>query len=85
MLASTVALAAAEALTPLDVANLRSVAEAAISPDGQRVAYALRAPRDLRREDDGPEWIELHVAGLDGGSRPFVTGRISVSRIGWTP
>ena len=77
--------AADDLLTPHDVARLRSVAEAVISPDGQRIAYAVRVPRDLRREDDGPEWIELHVAGLEGASRPFVAGRVSVSRIAWTP
>jgi dipeptidyl aminopeptidase/acylaminoacyl peptidase len=84
-LAAGLPLGAADVLTPQDVARLRSVAEAALSPDGQRVAYALRVPRDLRREDDGPEWVELHLVGLEGVSRPFITGRLSVSRIAWTP
>lgn len=62
------------------VAALRAVTEVAIAPDGSRLAYLVSVPRDLRREDDGPVWRELHVIerGADRG-RPFVHGEVSVS------
>lgn len=76
---------AQDALTPHKVARLRRVTEATISPDGARVAYVLRVPREpWAGEEDGPEWAELRVSGAEG-SRPFVTGKVSVSAVTWTP
>lgn len=74
----------AETFTPQHVARIRSVASAAISPDGGRVAYALTVPRRPLADEDGPAWAELHVVGKDGVSRPFVTGEVNVSRLAWT-
>ena len=77
-------LAAAEGLTPFDVARLRSVTSVAMSPDGSRIAYTLLVPRRILDEEDGPAWTELHVVGKDGVSRPFVTGAVNVGNVVWT-
>ena len=77
---------AAEGLTPWDVARLRSVRSAAVSPGGGHVAYTVAVPRDPFEDEDGPAWRELHVVSLaDGASRPFVTGEVNVDAVRWTP
>ena len=80
-----VALAAAQGLTPHDIARLRSVAAVAVSPDGQSIAYTIVVPRQPLVDEDGPAWTELHVAGPDNASRPFVTGKVNVAGVRWTP
>jgi dipeptidyl aminopeptidase/acylaminoacyl peptidase len=77
--------AAERVLSPKDVANLRSVTSAAISPDGNSVAYTLSVQRELFAEDNGPAWVELHVWNAGQGSRAFVTGQVNVSAVSWTP
>jgi len=83
--------AAPRSMTPYDVARVRFVSAAVISPDGTRIAYTLGVPRQpwLDNDDpahkDGTAWSELHVVDLDGKSRPFVTGQVSVSGVRWTP
>ncbi len=78
--------APADVLTPWDVARLRSVRSAAVSPDGLHVAYTLVVPRDPFEEEDGPGWRELHVLSVaDGTSRPFITGEASVGSVRFTP
>jgi len=81
----TVTAASAQSLTPQDVGRIRSVTSLAVSPDGSRVAYTLSVPRDPFKDDDGPAWSELHVYGADGATLPFVTGKVSVSGVRWTP
>jgi len=71
-------------LTPQDVAQLRSVAQVAISPDGARVAYRLTVPRMPLADEDGAAWSELHVVDARGNSRPYITGNVSVGNIAWT-
>jgi dipeptidyl aminopeptidase/acylaminoacyl peptidase len=71
-------------LTPQDVAQIRSVANVAMHPDGTRVAYALRVPRLPMVGDDGPQYVELHVVDSTGASRPYITGAGTVSNIAWT-
>ncbi len=78
-------LAGNELFTPEHVSKLRSVTAAKISPDGRFVAYVLNVPRKPFKDEDGPAWAELHVVGLDGASRPFVTGEVNVGSIAWTP
>ncbi len=70
-------------MTLEDVAALRSVGSAAIAPDGQHIAYTLNIPRDLRSQDDGPQWTELHVIGPDGSSRAYVSGKVNVGDVQW--
>ncbi len=75
---------AQSALTPHDVARLRNVAGAEISPDGRHIVYVLNVPRIPFEDPDGPAWAELHVSDVTGRSRPFVAGPVNVSSIAWT-
>ncbi|MFM1768598.1 MAG: hypothetical protein RJA22_1127 [Verrucomicrobiota bacterium] len=76
---------AAETLTPHHVARLRAVTAAAVSPDGSEVAYVLSVPRKPMVDEDGQAWTELHVVNARGESRPYVTGKVNVSDVAWTP
>lgn len=77
---------AARAMTPLDVAALRSVGEAVISPDGALIAYTLAVPRRPGVDADGPAWSELWVMPFEGGeARGYVTGKVNVSRARFSP
>ena len=78
-------LAAAAGLTPKDVARVRTVFEVRISPDSRHIAYTLNVPRRPFEDKDGPAWRELHVVDREGHSRPFVTGKVNVGGIRWTP
>jgi dipeptidyl aminopeptidase/acylaminoacyl peptidase len=80
-----VAAFAQDTLSPHHVARLKSVAQIALSPSGNEVAYVLVVPRIPLQDDDGPSWTELHVVGTDGRSRPYVTGAVNVAAIQWTP
>ena len=77
-------LAAEETWTPKHLAKLRSVVSAKVSPDGKSVAYLLAIPRELMKEDSGSSWVELHVL-KEGREIPFITGKVSISSIRWTP
>ena len=72
-------------MTIAQLMKLRTVSEVATSPDGARVAYVLRVPRDPFREDNGSAWTELHVVEANDVSRPFVTGAVKVQKVAWTP
>jgi len=76
---------AEEIFTPLDVAKLRAVSSAHISPDGRHVAYTLSVPRMPMSDDNGPAWSELHLVDADGNSLPYVTGEVNVGGVTWTP
>ena len=67
-----------------DVARLRFVDEVEVSPDGAWQAYTLIVPRTPGEGEDGPAWSELWLAGGDGEPRPFISGEVNVSDIGWT-
>lgn len=82
---ATIASAENGGFTPEHVAKLRGVGSVAISPDGRYVAYTLSVPRKPFEDDNGGNWSELHVVGPAGKSRPFVTGKVSVRSIEWTP
>ncbi len=78
-------LGAEEVLTPHRIAELRLVTAAAISRDGNRVAYTLGVPRKPGVDDDGEPWVELWVTDArEGAARPFVTGKVNVSAVQWT-
>lgn len=68
-----------------DVARLKDVTSAAISPDGTHVAYILSVPRRPMKDDNGPAWGELHVVDVEGNSRPFITGEVNIGGVDWTP
>ena len=76
----------AKGLTLEQVATMRAVSAAEISPDGTTIAYVLSVPRDPLAGDSGAPWAELHVIDAKGGQpRPFVTGEVNVSAIVWRP
>ncbi len=85
LLTTAPTLAGDETFAPKHVAKLKSVTSAAISPDGKQVAYTLSVPRDPMKETNGSAWSELHVVDAKGNSRPFVTGKVSVHGVQWTP
>lgn len=74
-----------EVMTELTVARIRSVGSVSISPDGKLIVYTLSVPRPVYTDDDGPAWSELHVVDRAGLSRPFITGKVNVSSVKWTP
>ena len=82
---ATSMLADDETFAPRHVAKLKSVTSAAISPDGKQVAYTLSVQRDPMKETNGSAWSELHVVDAAGNSRPFISGKESVSGVQWTP
>jgi len=83
---SQTSFAADDTVTPLDVARMRMVTEQQISPDGKSVAYTLRVQRDPLNEENGGAWAELHIVDIASKkSRPFVTGKVNVRGISWTP
>ncbi|MFU8831875.1 MAG: prolyl oligopeptidase family serine peptidase [Wenzhouxiangella sp.] len=82
-IASLPMLVHADGLRLEQIAELRTVGEVAVSPDGRRIAYTRIVPRDLSSEDDGAAWTELHVIGTTGVSRPFVAGQVNVGNISW--
>lgn len=85
-LAPTTQAAPAEGLTPWQASTLRSIASAAISPDGSHVAYTQATPRKPGIDEDGRARIELRVLTVaTGESRSFITAESGASSISWTP
>ncbi|HUT91688.1 MAG TPA: S9 family peptidase [Thermoguttaceae bacterium] len=74
-----------ELFSPGHVARLKSVTSAAVSPDGKHVAYTLSVQRRPVKDDDGSAWSELWVVDAQGDARPFVTGKVNVGSVRWTP
>lgn len=75
-----------DTLTPDHVARLQAVGSVAVSPDGSIVAYTRSVPRVPGVDEDGESWSELWLLdGLSGASRPYVTGKVNVGGVTWTP
>ena len=72
-------------LTEVTLAQLRSVSSAKIAPDGALIAYTLSVPRPVYADEDGAAWSELHVVDQGGQSRPFITGKVNIGSLAWTP
>lgn len=89
LLAAAVLTAGASAQSPLtieDLFEIRQAGGAAISPDGQSVAYTVTVPRNAPGGDaDGVPHVELHIATGANQSRAYVAGEGRVSAIAWTP
>lgn len=85
ILGAAAAPAAARTMTPEDVAHLREVGGAVISPDGSAVAYLLQVRRIPFRDEDGSAWRELWLVEGDGEPRPYVTGEVRIGDVAWTP
>lgn len=77
--------AQSDGMTLRQIAEIQQVGEAAISPNGEHIAYTKIVPRRLFDEPDGSAWTELHVVDMNGDNRPYVSGKVNVSRVGWTP
>jgi dipeptidyl aminopeptidase/acylaminoacyl peptidase len=76
---------ASQGLTPEQVVSLRSVTSAALSPDGQWVAYTVTRPRD-DVETRGPAYSELFLVPARGGeSRAIVERPASATSPAWSP
>ncbi len=84
-LSSLMAWAGEQGLTPDDVARLRSVGDAVMSPDGERIAYTLNVPRRPFLDENGKPWKELHVWDSVRGSKPYITGEVNVDNVSWSP
>ena len=74
-----------DTMTALHVAKTRSVTSALISPDGTHIAYTLSVPRDPMTEKNGGAWSELHITDMDGNTRPYITGKVSIRSVRWSP
>ena len=61
----------------------RSVLSAAVSPDGDQVAFLRSRPRRPVEDDSDRAWVELYVLTAEGREVPFVTGEVNVSRPLW--
>ena len=68
-----------------DLVRVRHVMQASPSPTGAHNAYLLRVPRVPFVDDDGPAFTELHILSGDEEPRPFITGKVSIRNIGWSP
>jgi dipeptidyl aminopeptidase/acylaminoacyl peptidase len=76
---------AQEVFSVEDLFNLKFATSARVSPDGKWIAYTVSIPRAVG-EDAGSRYAELHVVSTKTGeSRPFVTGKVSVSAVRWSP
>ncbi len=84
-LIATTGVAQNETFTPEHVAKLKAVVSAEISPDGARIAYVVACPRTPFKDADGGSWTELHVADVDGTSRPYISGEVNVGGVTWAP
>jgi len=76
---------AQDGMTLEQVAKVKTVSRAAISPAGGEVAYVLSVPRLPGVDKDGRAHSELHVVDRLGNSRGFVTGEVGVGAIEWFP
>ncbi len=88
LLATTIAYggaASADVVKPEDILSTRYATSAVISPDGKRIAHTVSTPRTID-EKAGGRYAELHVVDTrTGDSRPFVSGKVNVSTLRWSP
>lgn len=69
-----------------DLLNVRQVLSPVVSPDGKYVAYALSKMRNVfAGAPDGPADRHLYVATAAGETRAYVTGRVVVTGIQFSP
>ena len=77
--------ALAAGLAAADLLDIEQVRGAALSPDGKLAAYTVSQNRSLA-DDPGGAWTRLYVVDLDdGASRSFVTGKVSVGGVQFSP
>ncbi len=76
---------ASQPFTPEDVMNTKRVTAAAISPDGNWVAYTVESQREAN-EEAGTAYLELYLVSTSTKEiRPLLTGKERASSIAWRP
>jgi dipeptidyl aminopeptidase/acylaminoacyl peptidase len=71
--------------TPDDVLSYKRVGEVALSPDGRWIAYTVSVQR-AATDEAGGAYSELWLVPAAGGaSRPFITGKVAVSGVRFSP
>jgi len=73
-----------EPLSLEEVASLKVVTEARMSPNGNEVAYLLSVPREIYKDEDGRPYRELRVVDFDGVSRTYVSDKTDISAMAWS-
>ena len=73
------------ALSLEETVNLKAASSALMSPNGEAIAYLLSVPRTLYEDKDGSSYRQLHVVTTEGVSRPYFSGKVSVSHVAWSP
>jgi dipeptidyl aminopeptidase/acylaminoacyl peptidase len=71
-------------ITSENLATLQSVNEVQVSPSGQFTAFTRSVPRKIYHEQDGKNWLELHVVDDKGEERPFISGKVNIKNIQWS-
>ena len=80
---ATVSFAQTHVVQPSDVANLKTIANPKISPDGRLVAYSLHTPTASGKPRDEHIWIaQTETAGT---MRPFIYSEGTDSSPAWSP
>jgi len=72
------------ALSLEETVGLKTASSALMSPNGNAIAYLLSVPRTLYEDKDGASYKQLHVVDTEGVSRPYFSGKVSVSSVAWT-
>jgi len=70
-------------MQPADLANLKTVGDAKISPDGRLIAYTVHIPTASSKPRNQHIWIA--AADHPGTARPFVYGSGADSSPAWSP
>ncbi len=72
-------------ITPYNVVKIKSIGEVALSQDGKLIAYTVVVPRCLN-DEPGFSYRELYLMNNDGTNiRPFITGKVSIGNITFSP
>ncbi len=75
----------ADGLTPFDIARLRMVGSATLSPDGAHAAYLVSNPQDPFEVDESAR-LEIRLMSIrSGDDRLLVSSEINGNSIAWTP
>jgi dipeptidyl aminopeptidase/acylaminoacyl peptidase len=76
--------AAGDVFSPEDALSYKRCYEAAISPDGQWIAYTVIVQR-AADDKPGGGYLELYLVSTETGEiRPFITGEVSVRSPRWS-
>jgi dipeptidyl aminopeptidase/acylaminoacyl peptidase len=74
-----------DVLTTHNIFDVKSVAELALSPDKNFIAFTVNVPRPFT-DASGGDYRELYVYDVrTQQTRPFITGKRTLSSIGWAP